>query len=133
MSLANGGFEIASNDSVTIVYDYNSQGRVDSLSPGRMLVADNVGEFTSTGFGDFYVDQDHHHNRVYQPNPSTNRPQTITASIFGGVSTISRSSGITGYGRAAGLKLDQNGQVIADGSHEQTLDLSAIAASKTHR
>ena len=102
LSFANGGFEIASNDSVTIVYDYNSQGRVDSLSPGRMLVADNVGEFTSTGFGDFYVIKITIITEFTSPTRARiglrRSPHRSSAA-----STISRSSGIIkGYGVAHG-------------------------------
>ncbi|HEV8291202.1 MAG TPA: hypothetical protein VGP94_04745, partial [Tepidisphaeraceae bacterium] len=64
---------------------------------------------------------------------SENTPQVMTRSAFDGVSTISIGSGIIkGYGTAhAASELNQNGQVIADGSNqERTLDLWAVGVIK---
>jgi hypothetical protein len=92
-------------NSVTADYSTNVNGQF-VLSPGRV-----------------------HHSQ----EPPNNTPVVMTTSAFDGVSTIITGSGIIkGYGTVhSAAELNQNGQVIADGSgQERTLDLSAVGVIK---
>jgi len=92
---------------------------------GRTNVVAGAGDW----FGEIISADSNHGRGVHSQHPT----EVLTSSPFEGVPTIKTASGIIkGYGTApTASELNQNGQVIADGSsHEHTLDLAAVGVIK---
>jgi RNA polymerase sigma factor (sigma-70 family) len=104
-----------------------------SHSPTGVVALDSTTSFGHVSEVPVIVQDDHPRPRLPRSNQPDGVPQVMTGGDSNNSSTIKITSGsMKGYGIApAASELNQNGQVIADGSgHERTLDLSAVGVIK---